>query len=117
MSALDIDYGTDVERSINELVAAIDRSPRVAARFPARWLAITLLDDDRDVAALVRDLPGGTDVTAVAAEQRDRLGDVLGPASLTAIAGARYQWINEVADDVVDRPRSRDPPSPIASIP
>jgi ferrous iron transport protein B len=109
MSALDIDYGTDVERSIDELVAAIDRSPRVALRFPARWLAITLLDDDRDVADSVQGVPGGTDVTAVAAEQRDRLGDVLGPTSLTAIAGARYQWINEVADDVVDRPQEPRP--------
>lgn len=109
MTALRVDYGTEVERSIAAIVDTIDRNPAVFERFPARWLAITLIDDDPDVADLVRGVPGGDGVVAQAVEERRRLAGVLGPDSLTAIAGARYQWINEVAFDVVDRSGERGP--------
>ena len=74
-----------------------------AARFPARWLALGLVDGDPGVEELLAQAEGGDRVAAVAAQARERLTEALGPSAITAVAAARYQWINDVVAEVVDR--------------
>ena len=94
MSGLLIDYGPEVERSIAAVEAAIRAAPEVSARFPARWLAISLIDEDGELASQIEPLSGGAGV----------LGS--SPEHLFAIAGARYGWINEVAGSTVTQSTS-----------
>ena len=103
MSLLRIDYGP-VEAAIADVEEAIDSIPAVSTRLPKRWLAVALVDGDEGAAALVRQHPGGAAVVDAADAARRRLCDELGPSSVTAIAAARYDWINCVVAEVVERP-------------
>jgi len=42
-------YGSELEEHITELAGIIARNEELSHRFPARWLAIKLLEDDREV--------------------------------------------------------------------
>ena len=99
MTPLRIDFGPQVESSIGKTVSEIERHPAIVGRYPTRWLAVALLDDDHGVVAQVAALPGGAAVVDVARRQRLSLRDELGEPIDMTIAGARYQWINDTARD------------------
>jgi ferrous iron transport protein B len=103
MSGLVIDYGPLIEGQIQRISQAIERHPDVRGRFPVRWLAITLLDDEAGAADLLEGLSGAEDVLAVANTARITMTDEWGSESVMALAALRYDWINEVATAVVDR--------------
>lgn len=42
-------YGSELETHINELEAAISHDEKLAHRFPPRWLALKLLEEDKEV--------------------------------------------------------------------
>ncbi len=42
-------YGSELEEHINELAAVISRDEKLSHHFPPRWLAIKLLEEDKEV--------------------------------------------------------------------
>ncbi len=98
-----VDYGPEVEQSIASIVRLVEAAPQVAARFPARWLAITLIDEDGDVIDQVASVEGGAAVLEAAAAERARLEATTEGVSTFLVAGARYSWINGVVESVVSR--------------
>jgi len=44
-----VDYGREVEEEIARLQEVIEKVPELTARYSSRWLAIKLLEDDKDV--------------------------------------------------------------------
>jgi ferrous iron transport protein B len=102
VSSFVIDYGPEVEAAIARLVAEIESSPDVAERFDARWLAVALIDDDPGLPEQIARIDGGNGVL----ELRDRLvGELratMGTSADTAIAGARFQTVNDIVSVVTD---------------
>lgn len=99
--AFAIDYGTDVEPHIAELVQAIAATPALAG-YPPRWLAIKLLEDEADIVERVT----GAGVEAVleaARAGRSAIEATRGDSADIAIADARYGYVHGVAIEVVDR--------------
>ena len=109
MSGLRLDYGPQVEDAIVLVEAEIARTGAVAERYPARWLAVALLDEDPGLAAEVRSMPGGAGVVAEASRQLDLLRASLGESADTAIAGSRFEWVHDVVGEVVDGERYQRP--------
>jgi ferrous iron transport protein B len=101
MKALLIDYGPEVEAAIAEVAAAVGRVPEIADRYPVRWLAIALVDDDPGARDLIGSVAGGDAVEETVRRTRARLEAVLGRRALTAVAGARYEWIHDLAGEAV----------------
>ena len=100
MSAFRLDCGPQVEEAIAVIESEIAHTEGVTDRYPKRWLAVALLDEDGELADRVRSLPGGAPVVSEASRQLDLLRASLGGSADTAIAGSRFQWAHDVASEV-----------------
>ena len=99
MNTFRIDYGERLEDAIREMISQINDSEDIAARYPQRWLAVALLDNDP---GLDEHLGGSDDGVALLA-RRDELRATLGTGMDTAIAGRRYDVVHDIAASSVDR--------------
>jgi ferrous iron transport protein B len=97
-----IDYGEPIEAAIAKLVKMPGRNPAVATAYPARWLAIKLLEGDEDVAARIEKLAGSAALLATAETLRGQLEAALGEDVDLAIADRRYGWIHALAVRAVE---------------
>ena len=68
-----VDYGSAIEREIEQVVHAIESSAPIAAAFKPRWLAIKLLEGEADLTAQVLELEGGKDVLEVLQDSIDNI--------------------------------------------
>jgi ferrous iron transport protein B len=100
-----VDYGPALEDAIAALRRAIEASPALAGAYPARWLAITLLEGDPDLETRLAKTPGGEAVLAEAARLAGGLEAALGEPPDTLIADSRYRFVADVVRGAVDRPR------------
>jgi ferrous iron transport protein B len=101
---LRIDYGPIIESAISDIEAAISDVPGVRDLFPARWLAVELLEDGDDLRRRIATISGGSTVLAAAATARHQMDVAYGDIAPIVVAGARYDWIHEVAQEVVRGP-------------
>ncbi|MFZ5910268.1 MAG: ferrous iron transport protein B [Chloroflexota bacterium] len=99
-----INYGSEAETEIARLAAAIADTPTVVSLFPARWLAIKLLEADEDIQTRLRVLQGGAALLEQAGKSVARLQEIYGDDVDTVIADRRYGWINGLVREVVQRP-------------
>jgi len=99
-----INYGNETETEIARLAGLVVETPAVAPIFPARWLAIKLLETDEDLQTRLKMLKGGAALLAEAEKSRARLQEIYGDEVDVAIADRRYGWINGLVREVVQRP-------------
>ncbi len=102
-----IDYGPEIEAEIARLQQAIiDHAPDLATyrSYDPRWLAITLLEGEPDLAARVSAAPGGEVVAAMARVSANSLRDCLGDDAEVLLADRRYSIINQMVREVARRP-------------
>lgn len=96
-----LDYGSEIEAEIARLLAEIEQHPTIAGHYPARWLAVRLLEDDPDIASRLLQLPGGMVLVERVGESRARLAELLNEDVDLVIADRRYTWIHQLAGRVV----------------
>lgn len=99
MNRFSIDYGDQLEDAITVLITQIAESEDISTRYPNRWLAVALLDND---AGLDEYLGGSADGRALR-ERGSELRTSLGTGIDTAIAGRRYDVVHAIAASSVDR--------------
>lgn len=66
-----VDYGAEVEPSIRTLTDAIEKTGII--KYPLRWLAVKLLENDEDVVAKVKAMEGTQKIVTLASSLRDGL--------------------------------------------
>jgi ferrous iron transport protein B len=108
MSTFRIDYGVGVEAAIDRLSRAIERSPEVAEQFDVRWLAVALIDEDLGLAEQIEQLPGGDEILRLRHHLLVDLRLKMGASAGTAIAGARFQVVNDIVQAATDTTRRRE---------
>jgi ferrous iron transport protein B len=108
MSTFRIDYGVGVEAAIDRLSRAIERSPEVAEQFDVRWLAVALIDEDPGLAEQIEQLPGGDEILRLRHHLLVDLRLKMGASAGTAIAGARFQVVNDIVQAATDTTRRRE---------
>jgi ferrous iron transport protein B len=108
MSTFRIDYGVGVEAAIDRLSRAIERSPEVAEQFDVRWLAVALIDEDAGLAEQIEQLPGGDEILRLRHHLLVDLRLKMGASAGTAIAGARFQVVNDIVQAATDTTRRRE---------
>jgi len=99
-----IDYGPTIEAAVADIATAINAAPAVRDAFPARWLALELLEDGDDLRARLGATDGGPAVISIAEAARRRLDGEYGEIAPIAIAGARYDWIHDISGRIVRGP-------------
>lgn len=94
-----IDYGPQVEEKIKQLSDTLATLTEV--KYPIRWLAIKLLENDQDVRTAISNMPGGSQVLSLVDEARNELKAALGDDVELTIAEYRYRFAGEVYQEVV----------------
>ncbi len=99
-----INYGTELEIEIGSLINEIGNHPQIQDKYPARWVAIKLLEEDRDIQIKLLALQGGSDLIEKSKQSVARLREIHGEDLDVQIADRRYQWINQLVHNAVSRP-------------
>ena len=95
-----IDYGSQIEAAIKQVSEALRTLTEV--KYPRRWLAIKLLENDSDVQGAVAALNGGDKVLSIVEAVRNKTTVIVGEEPEIAMAECRYQYVGEVYRDFVD---------------
>ncbi len=90
-----------VEEAIEELLPLIVQETALTGRYPARWLAIKLLEDDELLLAEAAAYP---DLLAEVRATQERIQASTGEDAHTLIADSRYSFIADLLRGVVSRP-------------
>ena len=99
-----LDYGGKLERQIAKLIAAFEDLHFDTGRYPARWLAIKLLEGDTDILERVQNMPDGPQIIALAAQGAEHLKSMLGDEVDLLTADRRYGYINGIVRQSLHRP-------------
>ncbi len=54
-TSFQIDYGETLEPALNSLEKVLSEDPGLSARYPLRWLAVKLMENDKEAQSLVRE--------------------------------------------------------------
>ena len=88
-----INHGPELERSIEEVKKVISVNENIRYKYSTRFLAIKLLENDKDLEQMISHLPNGADILAVRDREAERLYNVLNEESEQAITDAKYGFI------------------------
>lgn len=90
-----------VEEAIEDLLPLIKRETALTNRYPARWLAIKLLEEDEPLLAEAAAYP---ELLAAVRAAQQRIQSTTGEEPHALIADSRYSFIAELLRGVVSRP-------------
>ncbi|MEG6585133.1 ferrous iron transport protein B [Dendrosporobacter sp. 1207_IL3150] len=95
-----INYGEQIETAISELVSAL--SSVQSLKYPKRWLAVKLLENDKEVLNAFSDNTECQSLVAHVEGLRRNLAGVLGEEPELAIASIRYGFVADVYGEAVN---------------
>ncbi len=109
IEGLRLNYGHEVEEKLTGLETIISAEPRFQ-KYPTRWLAVKLLEEDEEIIKQFRELkPDGEEVLRVKDRSLASLGRVYGNEAGIVIANARYGFISGLMKDVLKKPPVEKP--------
>lgn len=88
-----INYGEDIERSILALQNLIWQNCDIVAHYSSRYLAIKLLEGDKDTLSVLREAANFDEIQQAVARETGRLEKFYHDKAETVIANARYGFI------------------------
>jgi len=88
-------YGKEIEERIEKLVKLLDKTQ---LKYPARWAAIKLLDEDKEVEKEVREV--SPKIVGVAEELRAELEEIHGHSCPTVVTSERYNVASRIAKEI-----------------
>jgi ferrous iron transport protein B len=89
-----INHGPDLEKSIDLLKNAISGNEEIRHKYSTRFLAIKLLENDKDVEELIRRMPNGGDILEKRDKQAHRIYELTKEDTESAITNAKYGFIS-----------------------
>jgi ferrous iron transport protein B len=101
LEPLKVKYGMEIEnrvQAIEKLVSA--ELPQLCTIYPARWIAIKLLERDSDVAGKLKNYRSGKEVLDCAEKLANELEKMHGETSPVIIASERYGLATKIAKAV-----------------
>ena len=89
-----INHGPELERSIDAVKLVISENENIRHKYSTRFLAIKLLENDKDLEGMVKGLPNGNKILEVRDREKQRIREVLNEDSEQAITDAKYGFIS-----------------------
>ena len=100
LSTTKIQYGKEIEENLKKLERIVrEKLAQLTARYPARWIAVKLLERDEDIAEKVRVSESGAEVLFFAEEIVNQIEKVHGEPSSIVMASERYGIASSIARD------------------
>ena len=88
-----INHGPELERSIEEVKRVISLNENIRYKYSTRFLAIKLLENDKDLEKTVAEFPNGKEIVEVRDREEQRLRKAVNEDSEQAITDAKYGFI------------------------
>jgi ferrous iron transport protein B len=98
-----INYGKEMEAELDVLKEEILSNKQLAEKFPPRWLAVKLLEDDEGVIKGLEKYEGMDRLLALRDKAVKRLEGIWGEDLESLVADRRYGFIGGLAKEVVTR--------------
>ena len=89
-----INHGPELERSIDAVKLVISENENIRHKYSTRFLAIKLLENDKDLEGMVKGLPNGDKILEVRDREKQRIREVMNEDSEQAITDAKYGFIS-----------------------
>ena len=93
MRQIHINYGPELERSIEEVKKAISQNEDIRHKYSTRFLSIKLLENDKEIENFISTLPNGKEIIAIRNKETLRIRKVMNEDSEQAITDAKYGFI------------------------
>ena len=90
-------YGKEVEDELSKIEELVDREHRLAEKYGSRWLALKLLEQDKDIL----DKGHNEDVIKAVAQSVEHLTRMVGDEPEIIIADRRYGFISGACEEAV----------------
>lgn len=101
LKPLKVLFGAEVEEKIQKIQRLVERKlPHLCAVYPARWIAIKLLERDEDVAGKVRNYEDGAEILEYTEKLAAELEKMHGEPSPVILASERYSIASKIAKEV-----------------
>ena len=100
---LDISYGNELDGHLDELIEMLEGDGSIIERYPARWLAIKLLEQDEQVQKLIMGNASGEDLLAKTEKVAKHMHDTFDDTPEGLIADHRYGFITGICRSAVQR--------------
>jgi len=98
---LKVTYGKEIEKRIQVLEKLVSgKLPQLCTVYPARWIAVKLLERDTDVAGKLKSYHDGKEVLDFAEKLAAELEKIHGEPSTVVLASERYDIANKIAKEV-----------------
>jgi len=97
-------YAPEIEAAIDRVSAAIVAVPALQAAYPARWLAIQLLEQDTNLRETVQNTPGSEMVLRTLDAQCEQLRAHYGDEVDVMLTDQRYRFVHQLVERVLTRP-------------
>lgn len=88
-----VSLGNDIESALRQIIDAIKANKDIDRHFSPRYLAIKLLEGDKDTAARISLISGGDEILQLSRRLADELDRVHGDDVASVIASAKYGFI------------------------
>lgn len=92
-----IDYGKEVEGHIEALTSEIEANKLIRERYPSRWLAIKLLEEDERIIAELERYTSG--ILDSAREARESIESIMATRIDSYMIRKRYEYIEGILED------------------
>ena len=89
-----VNHGPVLEKSIKEIQKQIAKNEGIRYKYSTRFLSIKLLENDREIERIVRELPNADEILAVRKRETSAISKVLSEDSEQAITDAKYGFIS-----------------------
>jgi ferrous iron transport protein B len=99
-----VNYAPEIEAAIDRVSAAIVAVPALQAAYPARWLAIQLLEQDTNLRETVQNTPGSELVLRTLDAQCEQLRAHYGDEVDVMLTDQRYRFVHQLVERVLTRP-------------
>lgn len=97
---LRVRFGGEIEGKIQDLEKVVaEKLPNLCTVYPARWIAIKLLERDADVAGKLKNYENGGAVLDYAEKMASELEKIHGEPSPVILASERYSLANKIAKE------------------
>lgn len=97
--SFDLNYGPDIEVKISQLKKAL--ADLVEIKYPLRWLAIKLLENDQEVISSIRAIAGGEKILELANRAREDLKVVFSDELEIVFAEFRYRFVGSICQEAM----------------
>ncbi|MEM2675289.1 MAG: ferrous iron transport protein B [Candidatus Bathyarchaeia archaeon] len=98
---LKIRFGAEIEEKVQRIQEVVEkRLPHLCNVYPARWIAIKLLERDEDIAGKIRNCENGKEILEYAERLASELEKIHGEPSPVILASERYSIASKIAREV-----------------